>query len=79
MTGEQCFARLQPYLGAGLSLFAMSAQNMAHDIAIGNRRGTDLSQLLKRRVIEGSAEHDSVCFRRNLALSAQMSDRLVVE
>ena len=58
MTGEQCFARLKPYLGAGLSLFAMSAQNMAHDIAIGNRRGTDLSQLLKRRVIEGSAEHD---------------------
>jgi hypothetical protein len=58
LTGDRCYAKLEPYLGAGLSLFAMSAQNMAHDMAIGNRRGAELDELLRQRVIEGSAEHN---------------------
>lgn len=57
MTGDKCYAKLQPFLPAAMSLFAITAQNIAHDIAVGNERGRQLSYLLEQRVIEGSAEH----------------------
>ncbi|MGI9116392.1 MAG: hypothetical protein ACR2JV_01995 [Gaiellales bacterium] len=41
-----------------MSLFAVTAANMVHDIAVGNERGKELVQQLEQRVIEGSAEHN---------------------
>ena len=58
MTGDQCYEKLQPYLPAALSLFAITAQEIAHDIAVSNPRGKQLAYLLQQRVIEGSAEHN---------------------
>lgn len=57
-TGQKCYQHLQPFLPAGMSLFAVTAANMVHDIAVGNDRGKQLSEMLKQRVIEGSAEHN---------------------
>ena len=39
-------------------MFAITAQEMAHDMAVNNERGRQLTQLLQKRVIEGSAEHE---------------------
>jgi hypothetical protein len=58
VTGDQCYEQLQPYLPAALSLFAITAQEIAHDIAVSNPRGKQLAYLLQQRVIEGSAEHN---------------------
>lgn len=56
-TGQRCYQHLERYLPAGMSLFAVTAANMVHDIAVGNERGKHLSDVLRQRVIEGSAEH----------------------
>lgn len=58
MTGDQCYQKLQPYLPAALSMFAITAQEIAHDVAVSNTRGKQLAYLLQQRVIEGSAEHN---------------------
>lgn len=64
MTGDQCYARLQPHIPAALSMFSRWAEQMAHDMALENPRGKQLNELLRQRVIEGSAEHNFDYWKR---------------
>ena len=57
ITGVDCYDRLEPYLSAGLSMFAMSARNLTRDMALDTLRGAALSEQLRQRVIRGSQEH----------------------
>jgi len=58
MTGEDAYERLKPFLPAGMSMFAASAQQLAFDMAIGNERGKQMTTQLRQRIIDGSAEHN---------------------
>ena len=74
MTGDRCYARLQPYLPAAVSMFMVSSANMAHDIAVGTARGEYLSELLRQRVIEGSVEHKFDYWVNNPELGQLLAD-----
>ena len=81
LTGEACYAQLEPFIDAGLSTFAMSARAMTRDMALDTLRGASLSELLKQRVIKGSAEHGFEYWLRppRLATYLQEADEEMVD